>query len=257
MLKKLRSINTKLLPVYVVLATILIWYIVTATGLVPRFFLPTPMDVLQAFREDFTFLLQNAWVTLVEALWGLLLGVILGVSIAVVMERFDVLYRAIYPLLVLSQTIPTYAIAPILILWFGYGILPKVLLIIVTTFFPVAVEMLTGLRSADQDLIKLMQTMGSNHLQILWYVKLPASMEHFFASLRISVSYSIIGAVIAEWVGGDAGLGVYMTRVMKVYAYDKMFAVIVLISLVSLLLILIVDLLQRIAMPWKRGGTRS
>ncbi|MFD1672694.1 ABC transporter permease [Agrilactobacillus yilanensis] len=254
MLKKLQSINIKLLPVYVVLLTILVWYVVTATGLIPRFFLPTPGDVVQAFKDDFTFLLQNAWVTLTEAFWGLLLGVVLGVSIAIVMERFELLYRAVYPLLVLSQTIPTYAIAPILILWFGYGMLPKILLIIVTTFFPVAVEMLTGLRSADQDLIKLMKTMGSNRLQILWYVKLPASLEHFFASLRISVSYSIIGAVIAEWVGGEAGLGVYMTRVMKVYAYDKMFAVIVLISFVSLLLILIVDGLQRLTMPWKRGS---
>ncbi|MCH4172119.1 MAG: ABC transporter permease [Lactobacillus sp.] len=250
---KLKNTSISLLPLAVVLLVLLIWYVVTATGIVPRFFLPGPFDVLVAFEEDFDLLMANMWVTLVEAFWGLLLGVILGVSIAIIMERFDLLYRAIYPLLVLSQTIPTYAIAPILILWFGYGILPKVLLIIVTTFFPVAVEMLTGLRSADQDLIKLMQTMGSNRLQILWYVKLPASLEHFFASLRISVSYSIIGAVIAEWVGGDAGLGVYMTRVMKVYAYDKMFAVIVLISLVSLCLILAVDLVQRLAMPWKRG----
>lgn len=253
MQKKRLNITTKLLPVAVVLFVLLLWYVVTATGFVPRFFMPTPLDVLQALQEDFGLLMHNAWITLVEAFWGLLLGVLLGVIIAVVMERFDLLYRAIYPLLVLSQTIPTYAIAPILILWFGYGILPKVLLIIVTTFFPVAVEMLTGLRSADIDLIKLMKTMGANRLQILWYVKLPASLEHFFASLRISVSYSIIGAVIAEWVGGDAGLGVYMTRVMKVYAYDKMFAVIVLISLVSLLLILVVDILQRLAMPWKRG----
>ncbi|MCD2257009.1 ABC transporter permease [Lactobacillus sp. CC-MHH1034] len=251
-MKRLTNTNIKLLPFYVVCLVLLVWYVVTATGLIPKFLMPGPIDVVQAFIEDFGLLMTNMWTTVVEAFWGLLLGVILGLLIAIAMDGINWLYRAIYPLLVLSQTIPTYAIAPILILWFGYGILPKVLLIIVTTFFPVAVETLTGLRSADHDLIRLMHTMGAKRLQILRYVKLPASLNHFFASLRISVSYSIIGAVIAEWVGGDSGLGVYMTRVMKTYAYDKMFAVIVLISLVSLILIGLVDVLQKLMMPWTR-----
>lgn len=166
------------------------------------------------------------------------------------MDRFRFVRDSVYPLLILTQTIPTVAIAPLLVLWLGYGILPKVVLIVITCFFPMTIGLLSGFASADGDLINLMRAMGATKGQIFRYVKLPSSAEQFFSGLRISASYSVVGAVIAEWLGGFEGLGVYMMRVKKSYSFDKMFAVILLISIISLLLIKAVDLIKKRSMPW-------
>ena len=162
-------------------------------------------------------------------------------------------YLAFDPLLTVSQTVPTVAIAPLFVLWFGYGLLPKVLLVVITTFFPVTVALANGFRSVDQDQIDLMRTMRATEWQIFRYAKLPAAMDQFFSGLRISATYAIVGAVISEWLGGFWGLGVYMTRVRKSFSYDRMFAVIIIISALSLALMRGVDVLERICMPWKRA----
>ena len=189
---------------------------------------------------------------LTEAFLGLSLGVLLGFIVAVIMDRFEIAYKAIYPVLIITQTVPTVAIAPLLVLWLGYGIIPKITLIIITSFFPITVGLLDGFYTADKDALNLLKAMGASRLQSFLHIKLPTSMSHFFAGLRISVSYSIIGAVVAEWLGGFNGLGVYMTRVRKSYSYDKMFAVIFFISIISLLLMFLVTLLQKVLMPWDR-----
>ncbi|MFD1317198.1 ABC transporter permease [Loigolactobacillus zhaoyuanensis] len=257
MRKKRQNFSIKLGPWLVLLVGLLLWQGLVSFAIVPRFLLPAPTDIWLAFQADFSLLMQNMWITLGETIIGLLLGILLGVLIAIVMDRFDPIYHMVYPLLVVSQTVPTVAIAPLLILWLGYGMLPKVTLIIVTTFFPVAVETLAGLRTTDPDLLQLMASMGASRRKVLWYVKLPYALDHFFASLRISVTYAVIAAVVAEWVGGFGGLGVYMTRVMKAYAFDKMFAAIVLITALSLLLMSLVTLLQRWAEPWKQTATEK
>ena len=168
------------------------------------------------------------------------------------MDRFVNLEKAVLPLLVVTQTIPTIAIAPLLVLWMGFGMAPKITLVVITTFFPVAVGLLEGFKSADPDTIALMRSMNATRWQIFRHVKLPASLPHFFSGLRISASYAVVGAVVAEWLGGFEGLGVYMTRVRKAYAFDKMFAVILLIVIVSLLLMRLVNLIRMISMPWTR-----
>ena len=145
------------------------------------------------------------------------------------------------------------AIAPLLVLWFGYEMMPKVILIVIVTFFPITIGLLEGFRSADKDMMNLLRSMGAGRLQIFRYIKMPGAMSRFFASLRISASYSVVGAVISEWLGGFSGLGVYMTRVKKAFAFDKMFAVIFLISIISLILMKLVDILQKKSMPWERA----
>lgn len=195
--------------------------------------------------------MEHLGVTLAEAFLGLGCGVAFGFIMAVLMDRFEILYRAVYPLVVLTQTIPTVAIAPLLVLWFGYEMMPKVILIVIVTFFPVTVGLLDGFRSADKDTMNLLRSMGATKFQIFRYIKLPGAMSHFFASLRISAAYSVVGAVISEWLGGFSGLGVYMTRVKQAFAFDKMFAVIFLISFISLLLMKLVDFLQKKCMPWE------
>lgn len=178
-------------------------------------------------------------------------GVTLGFLSAALMDTFEPVRQGLYPILVLTQTIPPVAIAPLLILWFSYGIAPKVVLVVLVSFFPIAVGLLEGFRSVDPDMIRLMRAMKANRWQIFWNVKFPAALGELFSGLKIAVAYSVVGAVIAEWLGGFDGLGVYMTRVKKSYAYDRMFAVIFLVSAISLLLMAVVKIAQHKAMPWK------
>lgn len=251
-LARRRSLAFRLAAPVTIVVLLVAWQLACSAGLVPSFMLPSPAAVLQALVGDWRLLAGHAATSLAEAGLGLAAGVTLGFCAAVAMDRFEVLYRACYPLVVLTQTIPTVAIAPLLVLWFGYGMLPKVVLIVVATFFPITVGLLEGLRSVDPDEIDLMRAMGATRTQILRHAKLPAALPQFFSGLKISAAYAIVGAVIAEWLGGFSGLGVYMTRVRKAYSFDKMFAVIFLISALSLVLMWAVDALRRVAMPWER-----
>lgn len=257
MTKKLQSITNKLSPFFAIALLIVIWAAACGFEAVPSYMLPSPADVARAFVNDFSTMMAHSATTLSEAAAGLGIGIVLAFITAALMDRFSLLYNAIYPLLVISQTIPTIAIAPILVLWMGFGIAPKITLVVLTTFFPITVGMLDGFRSADPDAIALLRSMGANNLKIFRYIKLPSSLSHFFAGLKISASYAIVGAVIAEWLGGFEGLGVYMTRVRKAYQFDKMFAVIILIIIISLLLMLLVTLVRKAIMPWERKGDRK
>ena len=168
------------------------------------------------------------------------------------MDRFKLFHRSVHPIIILTQTVPTVAIAPLLVLWMGYGILPKIVLIIIITFFPITVSLLEGFSSADPDALNLLKAMGASRLQCFRHIKMPSALGPFFSGLKISASYSVVGAVVAEWLGGYEGLGVYMTRVRKSYAFDKMFAVIFFISLISLILMFLVSLIRKRVMPWER-----
>lgn len=252
MKRKFQNITNRFWSLAALVIIIIVWQAASAGGLVPGYMLPSPLEVVKALISDFPLLMENAKVTLAEAFLGLFCGIVLGFVMAVIMDRFERLYQALYPLIVVTQTVPTVAIAPLLVLWFGYEMLPKVILIVIVTFFPVTVGLLNGFRSADPDMMNLLRSMGAGRFQIFRYIKLPGAMGQFFASLRISASYSVVGAVISEWLGGFNGLGVYMTRVKKAFAFDKMFAVIFLISVISLILMKLVELLQRRCMAWER-----
>jgi ABC-type nitrate/sulfonate/bicarbonate transport system permease component len=236
--------------VIAVAALLLLWQAVCSLGIVPRYMLPSPARVVEAFVSELPLLFENSLITLQEAFLGLVLGVTVGFVAAVLMDGFEILYKAFYPLLILTQTIPSVAIAPLLVLWFGYEMTPKVILIVISTFFPVTVGLLEGFRSADPDAIGLLRSMGANRLQIFRYIKFPTALPQLFSGLRIAAAYSVVGAVISEWLGGFGGLGVYMTRVKKAFAFDKMFAVIFLISAISLALMALVERAAKKCMPY-------
>lgn len=252
MTKKFRNITDKTAPPAITVAVILlIWFAVCKGEFVPAFMLPSPADVARAFVTNIGYMAKEAVTTLQEAVYGLLAGIAIAFVLATLMDKFDFAYKAFYPLLVISQTIPTVAIAPLLVLWMGYGMAPRITLVILTTFFPVAIGLLDGYKSTDIDSIHLLRSMGAGKLQIYRHVKLPNAVPGFFSGLRIASSYAVIGALIAEWLGGNNGLGVYMTRVKKAYSFDKMFAVIVFICAVSLLLMAFVRTVEKISMPYK------
>ena len=252
MKRKSQNITNKIWSVSAIAVILIVWQIVSSLGIIDSFMLPSPIQVLQAFISELPILMQESLITLAEAFIGLSLGILLGFIIAVFMDRHDKVYQAFYPLIVLTQTVPTVAIAPLLVLWFGYEMTPKIILIVITTFFPITEGLLNGFKSVDGDSINLLRAMGAGKWQIFWHIKFPGALSQFFAGIRISASYAVVGAVISEWLGGFGGLGVYMTRVRKAYAFDKMFAVIFLISIISLLLMKGVELLQKQCMPWEK-----
>lgn len=251
-MKKRRNTGNKVYVLIFLLSVVLLWQIVGMSGLVPSFMLPTPVEVAIALIKDRGLIMKGLGITLYEAFIGLGAAVVLAFVMAVVMDRFKFVYDMLFPLCVVSQTIPTIAIAPLLVLWFGFGMLPKILLVFITCFFPLLVSLIQGFETSDKNVLRLYRSMDAGYMRILFDVKIPYALESFFAGLKISASYSIVGAVISEWLGGEGGLGVYMTRVRKSYRFDKMFAVIIMISILSLVLMKFIEVLEKKSMPWKK-----
>ena len=240
MTKRLQSITSKLPAVVALCLLILLWQFLCQSGAVPAYMLPSPVQVIKALVTDLPTILKHASVTLQEAFYGLCIGVGLAFVMATLMDHFQILNKA------------TIAIAPLLVLWMGFYMAPKITLVVITTFFPITVGLLDGYKSVDKDSIDLMRAMGATKIQIFFHVKFPTALPQFFSGLKISASYAVVGAVISEWLGGFEGLGVYMTRVSKAYAFDKMFAVIIFIVIISLLLMGAVNLIKTLSLPWVR-----
>lgn len=257
MRKKLPNITSKL-PAAAALALIfLLWLALSELGIVPAYMLPSPIAVIRALVGDRDIIWMHACITLQEAFYGLSIGILLAFISATLMDHFLALNRAFYPIMIITQTIPTIAIAPLLVLWMGFGMAPKITLVVITTFFPIAVGLLDGYKSVDQDSVNLMRAMGASKVQIFVHLKFPSALPHFFSGLKISATYAVVGAVVSEWLGGFEGLGVYMTRVKKAYSFDKMFAVIIFIVIISLLLMLAVNVIRAVAMPWIRAEKKE
>lgn len=251
-MKKLKSIEGSIIPVVFSLILLLIWELVVDIGLVKRFILPSPIDILKTLIEILPALKRDIVVTLQEAGLGFILSIVFSIILAVLMDSIKTLKKAIYPLLLVSQTVPIIALAPLFMMWFGFGMLPKVIVVILVCFFPIVVNLLDGLDSPDKDEINLLKSMGATRFQIFKLAKFPAAMINFFSGLRIAATYSIMGAVIGEWLGGSEGLGVYMIRVKHSYAIDKFFAAILVIVVLSMLLFKLLSIVQNALMPWNR-----
>lgn len=251
MIKRRKNIGDNLYPVGFIALLVLLWWAISFFEIVPRFMLPSPQSVIKALVADLPLLFSHSKVTLIEAFAGLFLSIIFALLLAILMEEFLSVRKTLYPVLIITQTVPTIAIAPLLVLWLGYGIAPKIALIFITCFFPLVISILSGFNTVDEDAIRLFSSMGATKAQMLFWIKLPSAVESFFAGLKVSASYSIVGAVIAEWLGGNNGLGVYMTRVRKSFSFDKMFAVIIVVTVISLILLYLIDLIQKKTMKWK------
>ena len=251
-MKKLASLTNKYAATISMAILLIIWQGAGYLNLLPKYIIPTPVEIAKAFVKNYQLLIFHSKITLLEAIIGLFLGIIIAWILALIMDSIPLFNKAVYPLLVLTQTIPTIAIAPILVLWLGYGLTPKIVLIVITTTFPIVVSILDGFRNCDKDMITLLKLMKASKFQILWHVKIPTS--YFYAGLRVSVSYAFIAAVVAEWLGGFEGLGVYMIKAKKLFEYDTMFAIIILVSVISLLSIELVKLSERKFIKWKYIG---
>ncbi|MDN6195766.1 MAG: ABC transporter permease [Atopostipes suicloacalis] len=192
-------------------------------------------------------------VTLYEAFLGFGLAIIFAFLLAMIMDSFNLVKKAFYPLLIISQTIPTIAIAPILIIWFGFGTLPKILVVLMACFFPIIINLIDGLDNIDPDYLRLFDLMGASKLQTFRHLKGPIAMVHLLSGIKISATYMIVSAIVAEWLGGEKGIGVYMVRAKNSYALDKVFASIIVIIIISLITIYLINFIGDYLIRWKNS----
>jgi ABC-type nitrate/sulfonate/bicarbonate transport system permease component len=237
-------------PLALLAAVIIVWALAASRSGLPGFILPSPADVARAGWQTRAALLPALRATLVETGVGLILSIGLAAAIAAAIDLSSLLRRAVYPMLVASQTIQILAIAPLLILWFGFGLTSKVVIVVLICFFPLTLSMADGLASADPDLVALFRAMGASRGQIWRLIRLPSAAPAFFSGLKIAVTYSVVGATIGEWVGGTEGLGLYMLRSKNALATDQVFVAILITSAVSIGLFALVTLIERLALPW-------
>lgn len=243
-------------PAGLIITVIALWAAAVAVMDLPRFVLPSPLDVVTAAWETRLRLVEAVGVTLTATGIGLVLSVAFGVLTAGLMDLFPLLRRALYPLLVASQTVQILAVAPLLVIWFGLGLTPNIVIVVLFTFFPLTVSVADGLTASDPDHASLLRAMGATRGQVWRMVRLPAALPGFFSGLKLAVTYSVVAATIGEWVGGSAGLGLYMLRSKNAIATDQVFAAMLITSLLSIGLFLIVTLIERLALPWYFAGAR-
>lgn len=198
-------------------------------------------------REQF---LPNAWITLQEMLIGFAIGVSTGLVLGALIFHFKLIRQALLPIVISSQAIPVIAIAPVLIIWFGFGATPKIIIVALITFFPVAVNTIAGFESVERDAVSLMNSFGANGWQIFTKVRLPAALPYIFAGVRNAAAISAIGAIVGEWVGAHEGLGPVIIAANSGFNTDVVFAAIFYLAFMAIGMFLIVGLVARLAMPW-------
>ncbi len=245
----------RVLPAALPAALVALLVLVTWEALVrlfgmPAFLLPGPSAIAGAFWESRDLLLRHAGPTAGEAVLGFLVAVAAGTLSGLLINRSALAERSLYPWLVVSQTLPTVAIAPILVTWLGYGQLPKILVVTLFCFFPITVATVDGLRATDPDLVRLMRSFGATRWRIFFMVEAPGALPFVFSGLRLAVTYCVIGAVVGEGVGSSEGLGFLMIQDKAQFEIPRLFAEISLLSIMGVSLFLLVALLQRLAAPW-------
>ncbi|PMH33301.1 ABC transporter permease [Vibrio sp. 10N.286.49.C2] len=228
-----------------------LWKIIVVAFNMPSFILPSPESVASKLVSRHEVLLKHTWVTAQEILLGLLLGLSMGLFFALQMLLFQPLKRWLLPILIASQAIPVFALAPILMLWLGYGIASKVVMAALIIFFPVTTCCYDGLRNTPTGYLDLAQTMGASRWQQLWHVRLPASLPVLASGIRVAVVIAPIGAVAGEWVGSSEGLGYLMLQTNARMLIDEMFAALFILASLSVSLYFITDRLLKHIIPWE------
>ncbi|HYQ78854.1 MAG TPA: ABC transporter permease [Solirubrobacterales bacterium] len=246
-----------LLPLGLIALLLALWQVACSTGAIAdalnleSYLVPSPTEIASSLWENRGLLAENAWVTLQEILLGIVAALVVGVAFAVLMNRWRALRDAAYPLVVASQTIPIVVIAPILVVWFGYGMTPKVVLIALFCFFPITVNAFDGLRSVDPEAVKLMRSLDASRWQRFWRVEAPTALPSLFTGIKIAVVFAPIGAVFAEWAGSSSGLGHLIQFDTAYFQVDRQFATVAVLAAMALALIGLTTLAERRVVTWR------
>jgi NitT/TauT family transport system permease protein/putative hydroxymethylpyrimidine transport system permease protein len=246
-----------LLPALLIAGLLAAWQIAAATGAIAGalnledFLVPSPSEIASSLWENRSLLAENAWVTLREVLLGFACGLAAGLGFAIALHLSETLRRAAYPLVIASQTIPIVVIAPILVVWFGFGIGPKLAIVALICFFPITVNTLDGLRSVDPEATKMMRTLDASRSQILWRLEAPTALPYAFSGAKIAIAIAVIGAVFGEWAGSNSGLGHLMLQDNAQLETARLFAAVVVLSAIAVALFGLLALAERRIVTWR------
>ncbi|MCL9660884.1 ABC transporter permease [Paenibacillus hunanensis] len=239
-------------PLGAVVLFLIFWQAATSFFHIEDWILPSPARIVSEASDSYERLIGHTWATLQLTLEGFGIGVVIGLLVAGILHVIPFLRQALYPLLILSQNIPVIALGPLLIIWFGFGILSKLIVIVLVCFFPITVAALGGLAGTDRTMLNYMQMIGASRGQIFWKLELPYSLPAVFSGLRIAATYSIMGAIIAEWISSDQGLGYYMLLQQSAFRTDRMFVAILIVIALSLVMFSLIVLLEHWCIRWQR-----
>lgn len=239
-----------LMPILILASLGILWELLIRIFDVPLWQLPPPSSIGEELISGWSLLWRHTIVTLQEVILGFFVALVLGILLAVSIAYSKIIERSIYPIIIASQTIPIIAIAPLLLIWIGYGITSKVIVAVLVAFFPITVNTADGLRSVDSDMSNMMRTMGATRWQIFTKLQIPNSLPYLFSGVKVGISISVIGAVIGEWVGANAGLGYLMTYSQPLFLTSRVFATIFILSVMGVGLFLFASLAERLMLPW-------
>lgn len=239
-----------MVPGIFLLTLVIIWEAVVRIFKIPMYILPAPTKVVHTLFTEFPVLLSHIGITVLEALLGISISLILALILGIIMDCFPVVRKGIYPILVITQTVPMIVLAPIFIIYMGFGIAPKILTVVLMCFFPVAISFSDGLAQVDEEYVHLVRSYGAGKFMSYRLVKIPAAIPSLLSGLKVAATYSISGAVVGEWIGAQKGLGYYLLRVKNGYMLDKVFACVLVIIFLSLCMNGIIRLYQAFAMPY-------
>lgn len=228
-----------------------LWKLITIVFNIPGFILPPPDKVIVGMYENLPGLLAHAWVTFGEVILGFLLAAILGLAVSVLMTASERIARAVYPVLVATQTVPKVAIAPLLVVWFGFGSGPIIIIVVIMSFFPITISSAVGLREVPRDLIMLGHSMGFRGLRLFRKIMFPYALGAVFAGLKVGMTLALIGSIVGEFVSGQSGLGFYILASSSAFNVDLTFGGVIAIVILGLLLFKSVELAERLMMPWR------
>lgn len=244
-------------PVVVLLALFGVWWFVAWRELVPAYLVPAPGAVAETMVADWSMLLEHTWVTTLETIVGFVLAAVIGVATAVLLVYSRTAEKSLYPLILFAQVIPKIAIAPILVVWFGFGMTPKIVLAVLIAFFPVVVSAVAGLRSVDPELLEMSATMGASRWKTFRKIRFPGALPQLMSGLKVAVTLAVVGAVVGEFVGADRGLGYVLLLASGNLDAPLLFADLILMSLIGVVLFVLVEVLERLLIPWhasRRGN---
>lgn len=243
-------VSPVLRPAWLVLSLVLLWDLLIRLFKIPPYLIPTPWSVAQQLGKEWPMLAKESLPTLYATLAGFAASAIVGVPIAMWIAYSRVVESFVYPLLVFSQSIPKVAIAPLFVVWFGFGLIPKVIAAFMLGFFPVVVSTVQGFKSVEGDVIDLARSMGAGPLKVFLKFRLPHALPAIFSGLKVSVTLAVVGAVVGEFVGSNSGLGYVLQKATGTFDLPLMFAALVILSMIGVLLFLVLELVERWLMPW-------
>ncbi|WP_391558351.1 ABC transporter permease [Robertmurraya sp.] len=241
-------------PIFVLLLLFIGWEFTARMTQVPSWLLPTPSQIFNELINGWSSVSVHLISTIQLILLGFVSGVTVGLLTAFILHNIPFLKESLYPLLILSQNIPIIVLAPLLVIWFGFGLLPKLIVITLVCFFPITISAMDGFRQVAPELFHYMQMAGATKRQLFWKLEFPFALPSIFSGLKISATYSVMGAVISEWLGSENGIGVYMTLSSSSFRTDRVFVAIFLIMALSLLFFIMINWLERFIIRWKAEG---